>query len=263
MGASLAGECCFRKGVPSEYSIVVGLDINGTVMEGDSLSGDCLDMSLTRPALELLKALDDVPARIVFFTFGCDADKLLAGLPKSDRRYFPPENFFFIARAAESAEVWAFPMPRSKYIDFGAANPKVKDCAVAEIRPLACMSEYAVGAEAYRFKDSKVFGSFVDTLLRVGDAVFRAAYSPDNAYFRGRKGESDDKPTECKLLVSSKPILAFDDHADDWGIDIPTDDWRVVPVVSPMVAGDKAPTNMVAELKQFVSDRDLSFAVVG
>lgn len=228
--------------------MVIGLDINGTVMEGDSLSsGESNDMSLTVPAIEFLNALEKTSARLVFYTFGRDFDRVLESLPRLESRRFPPENFFFISRALDSDEVWAFPMPPSKHVEYGEKDNPIINVDVADVKPLDDMSEYRKGADAYRFKDSEAFGRFIDTILLAGDAVLRSSYAPGHPHFRGRK----DGARKCKILRSSKPVLAFDDHAEDWEVGSQID--KIVEVVSPGKAGSCEPTNFVARLNDFVA----------
>merc|ERR1712146_262635 len=92
-------------------------------------------------------------------------------------------------------------------------NPIIKEeLVVPDITPLTDLEQMQPGAAVYRFANGRIFGQFVDTLLPAGDVVLRASYKPQHSHFRGR----EDGERKCKILQSSKPIIAFDDHDEDW-----------------------------------------------
>mmetsp|Transcript_23905 Transcript_23905/g.43866 ORF Transcript_23905/g.43866 Transcript_23905/m.43866 type:complete len:460 (-) Transcript_23905:154-1533(-) len=219
----------------STYQFVVALDINGTIVEGDTIKGSTKRaLALTAPARELLEFLRTAPVRFALFTFGQDWQTALHLVQHHAGARFPWANRFFIARAADNSEIWAFPMPHSRYIDFfSRKNPVIVDGLDIEDVPIIKDATEVKDAAArrwfedtaFRFQDSSLFKLFVDIVMEAGDVVFRAAYSPACKYFCSRS------TSRCKVLMASVPVLAFDDNEQDWEIN--EQEGRVVHVASP------------------------------
>mmetsp|Transcript_60761 Transcript_60761/g.144711 ORF Transcript_60761/g.144711 Transcript_60761/m.144711 type:complete len:529 (+) Transcript_60761:124-1710(+) len=214
----------------SAYEYVVALDVNGTIIEGDSLVDNAQPLTLTKPARELLSYLREAPVRIIIFTFGRDWPIAVELVEANSSACFTRSNMFFIARASHSREIWAFPMPESNLVDFTSRNPLI-GADIDDVELLKTNEEVEAAmqqdarCDAYRFQDNGVFKRFVDILLQDGDVVFRAAYGPGNSYFASRKSHL------CKVLLVSVPMIVYDDHEDDW--DIGDCVAKVVHVVTP------------------------------
>mmetsp|Transcript_34434 Transcript_34434/g.80632 ORF Transcript_34434/g.80632 Transcript_34434/m.80632 type:complete len:327 (-) Transcript_34434:214-1194(-) len=222
----------FRRRVPAPGSrrvrtrrLVLGLDVNGTLLEGDSFHGDLGDAALTQPALELLSELEQrhPDARIVLYTFGSDSSVVKEQLMsrRSNRWSFPPSSHFFIARAVRSEEIWAFTMPAAgdaltADVDYSAHDPVIllADPEAVVLIDSEQDRSHSLGTPCspLRFANMRVFAAFVDGLLAAGDVVFRAAYDPQHPYFVRRS----DPGSACKVLSSTGQVVAFDDNHGDW-----------------------------------------------
>ena len=207
----LLGGACLK-------SLVVGLDINGTILQGDTLNGTDVQEGLTEPAREFILRLNALESRIVFFTFGQDWKHAINCV--KELRQAPVAHKFFIARhAVRLNELWAFRLddPPCSLINWQAKNPALvfNEEEYAQRAPLTFDEDQA--AECYRLIGVSAYESFVTRLLTDGDIVLRAAFDPQHERFRGRKA--------CcgKLLAvtSEMPILVFDDHPEDWKVPSP------------------------------------------
>lgn len=276
----------------SQKRLVLALDINATIMEGDSYTKEGTksggaDFKITEPAETVLKAMTrdrlemdgqaiNMKPRIVLYTFGKDFKKAIESIASLGIEEPPPCNYLFIARKADSQEIFAFPMHESHtsgYIDWTQKNPAIRETGVdgclqklSEIpvwqstRTVAC--ERRVNVDAYRFMDDRAFQVFVDLLLDRGNVVFRACYDPQNELFRSRT-DAQQRKGLCKVLSCSSHMIVFDDHPDDWELvdknglkvvhEAASDVARIVRVVSPgnACANDKE-TNLLAELSNFI-----------
>eukprot|EP00966_Prymnesium_polylepis_P017965 414613-Prymnesium_polylepis.1 len=232
--------------------LVVGLDVNGTILEGDSFHGDLGDATLTPPANELLSELErrHGSARIVLYTFGSDAGVVKEQIVRrpGGRWSFPPDNHFFIARGSGGGdgddgskdEIWAFAMSPAAGAEAAATSfvdyTSFKDPHILLERPsavplLTTAAQLDTASPPLRFGSAGAFGAFVHRLLDRGDVLFRAAYDPGHAYFRKRS----DAGSRCKVLccahssacnntttsdtaATSAEVVAFDDNDDDWEV---------------------------------------------
>lgn len=222
---------------------VVVLDINGTIVEGDTMKG-VPTTDFTTPVIELFKQLGP-RAKVVYYTFGQDWEQVLAWA--YHHRKTEVKHKFFIARHAQRVgETWAFNMaPRSRYIDWATKNPVILDDAENGKDTFPTSFEQQPEAQAFRFKTSADFQRFVDALLRDGDVVFRAAYAPGNPSFLGR---TTDGP-KAKVFACGSSFLVFDDHPEDWELLTKTNG-EVIRAKTPMGAGVGPSTDFVAELRK-------------
>jgi len=221
-------EDALKMTTPGSSQLVCGLDVNGTIIDGDSFHGELSSQTpLTSRALELI---DDLEKRfsstpVLLFTFGMDFPMAVRRLKERDasRWAFPDSNFFFIARASHSDEVWAFPMSpdtsaKVPHLDFSDHDPRIDLDAPEGVPLLSSPSEVeqAVASASgglVRLSSLQMFAIFAQSVLARGNAVFRAAYDPQHPYFCKRGG---GKP--CKVLAFPAPVVAFDDNDDDWDL---------------------------------------------
>jgi len=208
--------------------LVCGLDVNGTIIDGDSFHAELSSQTpLTSRALELITTLEKrfSSTPVMLFTFGVDFPMAVRRLKERDsaRWVFPDSNFFFIARASDSDEIWAFPMSpdtsaKVPHLDFSGHDPRIDLDAPESVPLLSSPSdvEQAVArasGELVRLSGLQMFAVFTQSVLARGNAVFRAAYDPAHPYFCKRGG---GKP--CKVLALPGPVVAFDDNDDDWDL---------------------------------------------
>lgn len=233
--------------MPEQMQLVVSLDINWTILEGDSLCGE--DPVATQPARHLLDELRQVPARVVLYTFGIDS-AIAVDLLK-EYRETKIKNSYFIARSI-LGEIWAFPVPGSRcaedpgssLIDFSSKNAIISS-ELPSLADNACNADRDISEEFKRFNNKADFAKFIDGLISEGDVLLRACFDPRNTYFCGRA----DVP--CKVLAASLPIIAFDDHPQDWDLDSPRS--QLVRVRTPSAAGGEG-TDMIGALRSFLED---------
>lgn len=321
-------------GIPSPDSreprqtMVLALDINATIVEGDSMHQTQVK-NLTAPAKDLMKLtkssatavsepetssssscsppsrrkaesmrtpptpsepteedkllVSNMKLGIVLYTFGSDYRKAVDLLGEWGLADPEPTNYYFIARSADTKEIWAFPMHTehmSRYVDFETyKNPVILDSPIGEdpnampsIASLPTwdpLSGFPQG-EAYRFSGLRDFSVFVDLIIRKGHVVLRACYEPQNDMFRSR--EQGGRKGYCKVLSCSHHMLAFDDNPDDWelfditgatlrcekSMDSNENDMAcIVKVVSPEKAqkapeSQESPTQLCNAMKEFI-----------
>ena len=227
--------------------LVVALDINGTIIDGDTFDPELLDstsLTLTEPARELITELtkrisiDKQNIQVVVFTLGVDwpgivkqIEDISGGVISFDRG----TGLMYVGRSAgtDPPAVFVRQLVEDKSekqpfehdgIIYDGSNPKWRDPGPA------------LSYETFR---ERISGKHL---------VIRAVYNSHNAAVVGR----EDKTLAAKLLVSQLPVIVFDDHPGDWEVISPKQ--KIVKAVSPANVTFKkgTTTNFCKELAQFV-----------
>ena len=234
---------------------VIALDINSTIVEGDSMKGTA-PSTLTGPAQKLMTHIKSMSKEkkpsIILYTFGADSSHVVGQM----RQYgikFPRENNFFIARS-KNGEVWAFGSS-SPHVNYNLKNPAIRETYK---NVMFVNAHQNIGSDfgTYRFENIYKFGEFVVCLLKRGNIVCRACYDPGNDYFCQRSEtheegcwflKRDVKVSNRNKILSvngTRPIIAFDDNPQDWEVD----NGKIIEVVSPNNAENSTPTCFMSAL---------------
>ena len=173
-------------------------DINDTIVEGDSQHNRGL--KLNESFVTGLKTRLYPNQHIVFYTFGTDFEAFTRLM--SDRGIeYPARTMRFVVwiKCQGKWQIWS--------------------------RPLESASEVITSlgeANAYDKHDEDTFGNAVDEWLSIGHVLLKASYHnvvADNSVLSSfSRAESYTTGHRCKVLRSSRDIIAFDDNPQDWDI---------------------------------------------
>ena len=240
--------------------IVVALDINGTIIDGDSIDQRSpeLSLSLTAPAVRLIAditeriSLHQQAISVVLYTLGRDWPAVAEQIEQISGGVitFDAQNKLYLGRAR---------------LEEPSDEPAVF------IRQLAPDADQPFTYDGVHYEgpnpvwvDTGPALSHAELRLRTHaqHLVVRAVYTSGNPSVIGRQ----DGTLKPKLLVSELPVLVFDDHPLDWEVVSPVS--RIVPTTSPANSKEQeeeffvfegvkytsSPTDFCTELAQFWSD---------
>lgn len=199
---------------------IVALDINGTIIEGDTASKNSNVTpikQLTDPAANLIRQIEN-KAKIVLYTFGNEYPLAVEVINKITQNSVDWHYYFIVRDVTDPEKVWALPMPETMENNTflrvtGQTNPTLTEKAY----DLMTTETLTDRTTPLFFPTLNAFGDFVDSKLETGGLVLRAAYDPNprdrTIKFNKRGG------FRAKLLCSNtRRIIAFDDNPDDWQI---------------------------------------------
>ena len=235
---------------PHENGLVVALDVNGTIVDGDSLGSHTEQLhsiSLTKPARRLIKELTNRISggqniQVVIFTLGVDwpgvvdeIEKVSGGVISFDctSTTTTTSRRMYVGRASRADPPGVFVRELVDATD--RETPFEHDGILYKgANPVWLDPGPQLSYDAYRER------------MEGGHAVVRGVFRSGNSAVAGR-GDARLPP---KLLVSSRPVVVFDDHPGDWEVVSPR--FKVVKTYSPAHAqhGGGA-TDFCKELNKF------------
>jgi hypothetical protein len=213
----------------NEIKIVYGLDINGTIVDGDTFHDSTINHDSTiKLTDEMISFLDNVKERknigIVYFTFGADFEKISEIIDT----YREVKNKYLVTKTVSTGNIivaYKYGLSHDvewtdlKNIGNDKWNPKIKrDVNESTVNNY---HKYTGKEDNVLFTDTKalvftsiaLYNEFVMKLLKEGDVLFRATYDPDNEHFQKRTND-----TKCKFLYTNSKIdtYIYDDNIQDW-----------------------------------------------
>jgi len=224
--------------------LVVALDINGTIVDGDSIDPELVgSTSLTEPARDLITdltkriSISKQNIQVVVFTMGADwpgvlqqIEDISGGVISFDRG----SGLIYVGRAA------------------GADPPAVFLRQLVEVNPDKQPFEHDGimydGTDPTWLDPGPKFSyeMFRERTEAGKHLILRGVYKSGNETVVGR----EDNTLATKLVVSKLPVIVFDDHPGDWEVISPKQ--RIVKTVSPgNASGGETATDFCKELTQF------------
>jgi len=224
--------------------LVVALDINGTIVDGDSIDPELVgSTSLTEPACKLITditkriSISKQNIQVVVFTMGVDwpgvlkqIEDISGGVISFNRG----TGLMYVGRAAEADPPAVF--LRQLVEDESDKQPFEHDGIMYD-GPDPTWLDPGPALSYETFRERTEAGKHL---------ILRGVYKSGNGAVVGR----EDNTLAAKLVVSKLPVIVFDDHPGDWEVISPKQ--RIVKAVSPENAsGEKTATDFCKELIQF------------
>ena len=254
-----------KKKSSSKANLLLGFDINATIVDYDSSHGDSNNFELTdqfKKVLDKLKNGTYANVPIVYYTFGPDAPLLVNKI----------KEHYNTTAANDSNErniQYQTVMPTNKRIPIHCFHIGIdSDKSIYAIKRVISTDEYGYNNSFY-IKNDKInpkanfqfvdcteqtpenyklhhiykfnintFKIFIDLIIQESDLILIANYDTiqiqiqtNNITLKGRRDNH-----KCKYLRSNKNILAFDDNLHDWDINIGEDknqNIKVIHAISP------------------------------